>query len=53
MVQLKLDVMEKIHTIPPMTNILTLLNETYTLCGLSHLIFELSSEDDMHLLGGA
>ena len=53
MVQCKIDVMEKIHTILPMTNILSLLNETYTLSGLSHLIFELSPEDDMHLLGGA
>jgi hypothetical protein len=53
MVQLKLDVMEKIRSIPPMANILSLLNETYMLSGLSHSIFELSPEDDMCLLGGA
>jgi hypothetical protein len=53
MVQLKLDVMEKIRDIPLMANILSLLNETYTSSGLSHSIFELSPEDDMRLLGGA
>jgi hypothetical protein len=53
MVQFKFDVMEKIRSIPLTTNILSILNETYTSVGLSHSIFKLSSEDDMRLLGGA
>jgi hypothetical protein len=53
MVQLKLDVMEKIRGIPLMASILSLLNETYMSSGLSHSISELSPEDDMRLLGGA
>jgi hypothetical protein len=50
MVQLKLHVMEKIHPIGLMFNIISFLEQPDTYVGLSHSIFELSPEDDMRLL---
>jgi hypothetical protein len=53
LIQLKQSIEEAVHSMSPNIEISTIYAETRSSSGLSHLIFQLSPEDDMRLLGGA
>ena len=53
LIQLKQDLEHVVRSIPPVVEISTIFAETYSSSGLSHSIFQLSPEDDKHILGSA